>query len=243
VVITIIGILVTLVITGVQVARRAAMRAKCADYQKQVGQALLHYESNKGCFPGYITTLLYNTAKAKRVSWVVMILEYLDRKDIYEQWTAAAAAPAGVRVPTVVCPVDSDALVEAAPLSYLVNVNIFRERTDPKNPAAIITRTDMKAGQLTPMVSERVYVAATRKVGPWNDVTATTPNSPQDRFTFNWPGPAPPLPDSPPPTSLTAIPLSSGHGNGAHITFCDGHTEFISDSDERIPQYIKGPPK
>ena len=218
VVITIIGILVTLVITGVQVARRAAMRSKCAKYQKEIGTALLHYESRKGYFPGFI-----NTLKNRRVSWVVTILEDIDRKDLYDLWLLPAQ-PAGVRIPTLVCPVDSDALVELAPLTYVVNFNIFRDRTDPKLATAMVTRTDMKAGQLTPMVSERVYTQAL-KVGPWTAIT-------QQNLTFTWPASG----------TLTNIPLSSGHGNGAHITFCDGHVDFVADT-INCADYIAGPAK
>src|SRR5687767_6652011 len=52
VVIAIIGILVGLLLPAVQAARESARRTTCINQMKQLGIALLNYESAKKCLPG-----------------------------------------------------------------------------------------------------------------------------------------------------------------------------------------------
>ncbi|MEO0529995.1 MAG: DUF1559 domain-containing protein [Planctomycetota bacterium] len=94
VVIAIIGILVALLLPAVQAAREAARRSSCLNNLRQVGLALVNYESAQGVFPeGHvssdqfidpITGVKSMASEAfSMYSWVTRILPYLEESAIY----------------------------------------------------------------------------------------------------------------------------------------------------------------
>ena len=89
VVITIIGMLMSLLLPAVQSAREAGRRATCMNNQKNLSLALLSYESGRGHFPGFINEMGLKPAPDGTPyfgSWVAEILPYLERADLYEMW-------------------------------------------------------------------------------------------------------------------------------------------------------------
>ncbi len=95
VVITIIGTLIGLLLPAVQAAREAARRNSCANNQHQISLAMQNFESARKHFPGYV-----NSFQMKKtgggvvlvpVSWVVPLLPYLDRRDVYDELTTLTA--------------------------------------------------------------------------------------------------------------------------------------------------------
>jgi len=83
VVITIIGILISLLLPAVQAAREAARRAQCTNNLKQVGLAMLNYESSARTFPpGGLST----SAGDFGHSFWIRILPYLEEEIIYEEF-------------------------------------------------------------------------------------------------------------------------------------------------------------
>jgi len=82
VVIAIIGTLVGLLLPAVQQAREAARRSSCGNNLKQIGTALLNFESAKKAFPaGYSLFLPSNGGPCW--GWATFILPYMEQADIY----------------------------------------------------------------------------------------------------------------------------------------------------------------
>lgn len=86
VVITIIGMLVSLLLPAIQSAREAGRRNTCQSNMRNAALALTNFEQNKKGFPGYATAIPKATGNPIFASWVVPILPYLERNDLYQNW-------------------------------------------------------------------------------------------------------------------------------------------------------------
>ena len=75
VVIAIIGVLVALLLPAIQAAREAARRSSCSNNLKQIGLALLNYESAIGNFP-------VGAALEEGAMWSAFILPYMEQQNI-----------------------------------------------------------------------------------------------------------------------------------------------------------------
>lgn len=88
VVIAIIGVLIALLLPAVQAAREAARRTQCQNNFKQVGLALLNYESAHGVFPeGQAATSCLRDGRgpiqAARWAWGAKILPYMEDPNLH----------------------------------------------------------------------------------------------------------------------------------------------------------------
>jgi prepilin-type N-terminal cleavage/methylation domain-containing protein/prepilin-type processing-associated H-X9-DG protein len=129
VVIAIIAVLIALLLPAVQAAREAARRAQCINNLKQIGLAILNYESAVSMFPpGGITyqTNPMNCAIANRTyTFFDLILPYMEQQTVYNainfNFPAGGATENGwphggatnhtafiTKIPSYVCPSDSD---------------------------------------------------------------------------------------------------------------------------------------
>ena len=81
VVITIIGMLMALLLPAIQSAREAGRRNTCANNVRQVAIALNNFHDSKRAFPGYA-----NVINNKRASWVISLLPFFERNDLYQIW-------------------------------------------------------------------------------------------------------------------------------------------------------------
>ena len=79
VVIAIIGILIALLLPAVQAAREAARRTQCLNNLKQVGLALHNYHTTHNTLPP-------GGMSDNELSYVVMLLPYLEQKPLYDRF-------------------------------------------------------------------------------------------------------------------------------------------------------------
>lgn len=154
VVITIIGMLVALLLPAVQMARAAARTAQCANNLRQVGIAVINYETEKQKYPGYLQPIkrsaalyatidfngtalsestLQNSAGSgndrlqSRFSWAAMIAPGIERQDMWDAFTELGNGFGIPRVDLYLCPADTDltALQDNAGLSYIANTGAW----------------------------------------------------------------------------------------------------------------------
>jgi prepilin-type processing-associated H-X9-DG protein/prepilin-type N-terminal cleavage/methylation domain-containing protein len=135
VVITIIGALVALLLPAVNAARRTARATTCTNNMRDLGQAMLAYETSKGQFPGYSQLVkrsktqavgvrhsstgthwqVINVApkEALPVSWATMLLPHIDRHDLWDMLHNPKADPN-------LAPVDQEGVLEIRPIEVFV---------------------------------------------------------------------------------------------------------------------------
>jgi prepilin-type N-terminal cleavage/methylation domain-containing protein len=115
VVITIIGILISLLLPAVQAAREAARRIQCQNNLKQIGLALHGYATANSVFPPSFCIQRGTTLSGNNGSWSIhgRILPYLERANAYNlvrldvAWDAQTATGVPtMRTATFVCPSD-----------------------------------------------------------------------------------------------------------------------------------------
>jgi prepilin-type N-terminal cleavage/methylation domain-containing protein len=162
IVISIVGILVTLLLPAVQTAREAARNMQCKDNLRQIGVALnAHYSARNSFPPGYYASPPEANHRADEATWITFSLPYLENNNLYEQidWThqfGIASAPpdhwnrqiTSARIREFICPssIEDDELVIGgfyARGNYAANNGIgpMRESTSadlpPKRPAGV----------------------------------------------------------------------------------------------------------
>ena len=135
VVIAIIGLLMAMALPVINMARARAIQHECGVRMLQLGQATFQYELARKQYPGYLNTLVRDdgkpfvhpeTGQQQGVSWVIPLLNNMDQRNLYKEWTAVpgnGANPGSTimrRLDAVICP--ANAPTEAGTqLCFVVN--------------------------------------------------------------------------------------------------------------------------
>jgi len=161
VVISIIGVLMSLLLPAVQSARETARRTQCANNQRQLGLAMLQYQQTKKRFPGYVNRIVPPGADPtdpkqwKIASWVVMLFPFMEQNNLWDLWTTdPTPAPFGAtaeqefqkattpsnpkpamqlpELETLFCPSDPPS-GGPNPMAYVVNTGYYNPNPNPSN--------------------------------------------------------------------------------------------------------------
>lgn len=136
VVISIIGVLMSLILPAIQSARESARRTQCANRQRNVGMAILNWSTAQNRFPAAVQIGPRSKIDPARQpaayrNWVVDILPWIDRKDLADRWNSSLPIgdPANKQLSSMylevlVCPSDFTATNSNGDLSWAVNGGI-----------------------------------------------------------------------------------------------------------------------
>jgi prepilin-type N-terminal cleavage/methylation domain-containing protein/prepilin-type processing-associated H-X9-DG protein len=125
VVVSIIGMLMSLLLPAVMAAREASRRATCANNLRNIGLALQNAAEARGRLPAAGNFSFHGKGYH---NWVVDVLPYLERSDIYRQWRfdLPASDPHNTalrhnQIAALICPDDDTVVQGEGNLSYVVN--------------------------------------------------------------------------------------------------------------------------
>lgn len=114
VVISIIGILVSLLLPAIQNVRSAAAKLSCQNRMRQLGMAFHGHEGLKRYLPPAVTNV--STAPVVQHNWATYLLPYVEADHVYQQYNFAAnwrdasnRAARATNVPVFLCPSNSTA--------------------------------------------------------------------------------------------------------------------------------------
>jgi prepilin-type N-terminal cleavage/methylation domain-containing protein len=146
VVITIIGMLVSLLLPAIQAAREAGRRTTCMNNMRQCAVGLMNFAETKKTFPGYVTQIQKTTPSALtyRASWVVPILPNVEQTVLYQNWSNPAlmldwtnSINRSQYITTISflrCPSNADPNQADDALSYVVNSGVALTADDNYQP-------------------------------------------------------------------------------------------------------------
>ena len=181
VVIAIIAVLIALLLPAVQQAREAARRSQCKNNLKQIGLALLNYESTSQVFPAH-SFQPYAGAhwKDTRYSWLTAILPNLDQSNVYNTYNMSLnwhdtgnTAAVEKKIPVYRCPSAPDregfewavlvSYPDASPTATFTSsarTYFYGEVTDYANIAGISSALN---NTLTPKYTDPTNIGILRK--------------------------------------------------------------------------------
>ena len=136
VVITIIGILISLLLPAVNGAREAARRSQCQNNLKQLGLACLNYHQVQQTFP---PALFIPAGESPNVTvkwmqnWVIMILPFCEQTGLYNSFNLSLPisdpsnqTPRASQLPIMLCPTDSKNAINYQPFNAAEGANWAR---------------------------------------------------------------------------------------------------------------------
>ncbi len=230
VVISIIGVLMSLTLPAINSAREAGRRVVCTNNESQLGKALRVYESTKNKFPGYAGN---KTKAGTQVSWAVALLPFLDDK--------SENPSLGYRE-IFVCPSDPPDRPTTPQTSFVVNAGWD---TDEKREAGVCTSKTpetiynaiSKINTFSDGLGQTILLTENLNAGNYNQTTkhqvgcvwlksGNSTSTPELKVNGRWSGWSIGNANADATNNNRARP-SSFHPGGVNVVFCDSSTRFL----------------
>jgi prepilin-type processing-associated H-X9-DG protein len=226
-------------------------RSDCTNNQKQLAMALLNYEARNGKFPGYANRISSVQGKNRvATSWIVPVLPYLDRQDLFEKWKEGVlTAP---HMPVLVCPNDQHRTGDTLHpwLSFVVNCGLPGDKDD--TPATgVFHNHNVDAKPVTISLdytsqhdgaTNTLLLSENLQSGLWTDTEEA------DVGMVWWREPAECsrinrcTDVGRRPQDIKYARPSSPHGGVLIVSFCDGHQKQLLDTiDYKVYQQLMAP--
>lgn len=247
VVITIIGMLMSLLLPAVQSARETGRRAQCLNNQKQLSLASLNFESGHRYFPGSANRIpnlkdpTDNQVK-EAVSFIPVLFPFIERTDLHQEYTQNKSR-VKVLLKLLICPSDppEQSSTGDTPLAYVVNGGNPDEFGNESQRDLL-----MASGVCHDLTANRPAKVSMDYLSNHDGATNTLLISERLRrdWTGNWDtmwGRSVSFLWKSNDTSF-ASQISSNHGGGTCVAFCDGHITFLrSDIEYQVYKHLMTP--
>ena len=235
VVIAIIATLTGLLLPAAQTGREAARRMSCMANLKQLGLAVLGYESSQRRLPPSMRHTPGTVFAANNGSWGVhgRILAFVeesgaavkvDLEQAFDQGPNAASGVPAIKIPVFLCPSETNNLVRTKngspfsyPHTYGFNAGtwfVYDPATGAGGDGVFFPNSNLKIGQVSDGISKTLCAA---------EVKAFTP------YIRNTPDPGGIFPATSPPATAAIVAGLAAGGDvklGPDTNSCTGHTEW-----------------
>jgi hypothetical protein len=224
--------LVSLLLPAVNAAREAGRRTTCQNNMRQLGLALVSYDSSKSRLPSVLVAKKASDTRSVARPLLYEIMPQLERTDIYEAYSADAELlsgnwpPAGkalqsIYISFMACPSDFAPLTGQAHTSFVYNIGMHDANSSPAGPrggtptgvfslnsgTASATLGNLRDGSTnTVMLSENID--ARWWTDPWTTMSSTLTAADYYNVGFAWQ-------DTNASTTIQNIHINRNKGNSA----------------------------
>lgn len=253
VVLAIIGVLIALLLPGVQAAREAARRSQCMNNLMQIGIALNSYDSSHEMFPPGVVDAkgpIVDAPKGYHFSWIAQILPYIEQRNTFNHlnfhfgaYDDVNSTSCQVKISSFVCPsspYSGGGWGSVGWTNYAGNHHDVEAPIDVDNHGVLFLNSRIRFDDLADGSSQTLFVSekspprgSTAADLGWASGTPATLRNTGHPIggvgPMGWVAP-PPAGNAPAGNGLFVGGYSSHHSGGVNALFGDGSIRYLKNS-------------